>query len=155
MDDIVTKSATNGRGRPFPKGNGGRPPGARNKTTLVAEALLRGEEEELVRKAIEMAKAGDGPMLKFLLERVLPKERSIAIDLPVGGGAVHAVNALGTILDAVAAGQIAPSEATALQSLIIARARIISEAELMSRLEALETRQKEVQNALECLQKQR
>ena len=28
---------------------------------------------ELVRKAIEMAKAGDAQMLKFLLDRILPK----------------------------------------------------------------------------------
>ena len=40
------------RGRPFEKGNGGRRPGSRNRTTLVAEALLKGEEVELVRKAI-------------------------------------------------------------------------------------------------------
>ena len=37
------------RGRPFPKGNGGRKPGSKNRTTLIATALLAGEEEELVR----------------------------------------------------------------------------------------------------------
>ena len=37
----------------------GRPPGARNKTTLASEALLEGEGEALTRKAIELAKAGD------------------------------------------------------------------------------------------------
>ena len=47
--------------------------GSRNRTTVVAEALLRNEELELVRKAIEMAKAGDAQMLKFLLDRILPK----------------------------------------------------------------------------------
>ena len=70
------------RGRPFQKGNGGRKPGSKNKTTLVAEALLEGEEAELVRKGIELAKAGDTVMLKFFLERILPKERSVHIDLP-------------------------------------------------------------------------
>jgi hypothetical protein len=33
--------------------------GSKNKSTLVAEALLRGEETALLRKAIELAKAGD------------------------------------------------------------------------------------------------
>ena len=61
------------RGRPFERGNGGRRPGSKNRTTLVDEALLKGEERELVRKAIELAKAGDVPMLKFLLDRILPK----------------------------------------------------------------------------------
>ena len=53
-------------------------PGSKNRTTLVAAALLEGEAEELVRKAIELAKAGDVAMLKFLLERILPRERLIS-----------------------------------------------------------------------------
>src|ERR1700730_3927724 len=71
-----------GRGRPFEKGNGGRRPGSRNRTSLVAEALLKGEEVELVRKGIELAKAGDTQMLKFLLDRILPKDRSVRIEIP-------------------------------------------------------------------------
>jgi hypothetical protein len=35
----------------------------------MGQALLKEAEEDLLRKAIEMAKAGDGPMLKFLLDR--------------------------------------------------------------------------------------
>ena len=70
------------RGRPFEKGNSGRRPGSKNKTTVVAEALLKDEESALVRKAIELAKAGDVQMLKFLLDRILPKERSVHVDLP-------------------------------------------------------------------------
>jgi hypothetical protein len=65
----VDDEATRLRGRPFEKGNGGRKSGSKNRTTLVAQALLRGEEVELVRKAIELAKAGDIQMLKFLLDR--------------------------------------------------------------------------------------
>src|SRR5437899_4552299 len=87
------------RGRPFEKGNGGRRPGSRNRTTLVAEALLKGEEVELVRKAIELAKAGDGPMLKFLLDRILPKERSVRVELPAMERADDAVDALGAIIN--------------------------------------------------------
>src|SRR5215831_16299815 len=70
------------RGRPFEKGNGGRPRGSKNRNTLLAHALLAGEETELVRKAIEVAKAGDVQMLKFLLDRLLPKDRLIKIELP-------------------------------------------------------------------------
>ena len=93
------------RGRPFEKGNGGRRPGSRNRTTLVAEALLKGEEVELVRKAIELAKAGDGPMLKFLLDRILPKERSVRVELPAMERADDAVDALGAIINAVGNGR--------------------------------------------------
>ena len=45
----------NTRGRPFANGNPGRPPGSKNRTTLLAAALLEGEAEELVHKAVEVA----------------------------------------------------------------------------------------------------
>ena len=82
------------RGRPFEKGNGGRRPGSKNRTTIVAEALLKGEELELMQKAIELAKAGDTQMLKFLLDRILPKERSVRVELPVMDRSSDAVDAL-------------------------------------------------------------
>jgi hypothetical protein len=104
----------------------------------VAEALLRGEEVELVRKAIELAKAGDIQMLKFLLDRILPKERSVHVNLPVMDSSFDAVDALGAVIDAVGAGQIAPSEAAALASLVADYARIINVAELEERLESIE-----------------
>jgi hypothetical protein len=126
------------RGRPFEKGNGGRRPGSKNRTTLVAEALLKGEEADLVRKAIELAKAGDTQMLKFLLDRLLPKERSVRVDLPVIDHASDALDALAAVIDAVGAGQIAPSEAAALASLVAAYARTINVAELEQRLENIE-----------------
>src|ERR1700730_6620159 len=133
-----------GRGRPFEKGNGGRRPGSRNRTTLVAEALLKGEEFELVRKAVELAKAGDVPMLKFPLDRILPKERSVRVDLPAMEYAYDAVDALGAIIDAVGTGRIAPSEAAALASLVAVYARTIDTADLESRLETIEKELKDL-----------
>ena len=53
------------RGRPFRNGNGGRPPGSKNQNTLILEALSHGDKEELVRKGLELAKAGDVSMLRF------------------------------------------------------------------------------------------
>jgi len=126
------------RGRPFEKGNGGRRPGSKNRTTIVAEALLRGEEVELVRKAIERAKAGDTQMLKFLLDRILPKERSVRVDLPIVDRSSDAVDALAAVIKAVGTGQIAPSEAAALASLVAAYARIINVAETEERLQNIE-----------------
>ncbi len=123
------------RGRPFEKGNGGRRPGSRNRATVVAEALLKDEEVELVRKAKELAKAGDVPMLKFLLDRILPKERSVRVDLPPIVFANDAVDALGAIIAAVATGQIAPGEASALASLVAAYARTINVADLELRMD--------------------
>lgn len=63
--DSPGTSITTARGRPFVTGNPGRKPGSRNRTTIVAAALLEGEAEALTRKAIELALAGDVVMLNF------------------------------------------------------------------------------------------
>jgi len=155
IDDPNPQSHSGVRGRPFGKGNGGRKPGSKNRTTLVAEALLKGEELELVRKAIQLAKAGDVQMLRFLLDRILPKDRSMRIDVPPMKHGSDAIDALGAIIDAVGAGQIAPSEGSALATLVVARARMINEAKVESRLDEIEERQKEIQHSLENLLKGR
>jgi hypothetical protein len=139
------------RGRPFAKGNGGRKPGSRNRTTMVAEALLKGEEVELVRKAIALAKAGDVQMLKFLLDRILPKDRAVCVDVPQMEAASDAIGALGAIIDAVGSGRIAPNEGSVVASLFVTRARMIKDAELNLRLDDIEKRQKEIQCIVEKL----
>jgi hypothetical protein len=145
MDAKVVGAPTNSsRGRPFAKGNAGRKPGAKNRTTLVAEALLRDEETELVRKAIELAKAGDGPMLKFLLDRILPKERSIQFDLPAINSACQALDALKAIIDGVGAAQITPNEAAALANLVASYARTLDVTELEIRVNNLENKLEQI-----------
>ena len=134
----VEPPTPNGRGRPFARGNPGRRRGSKNRTTLVAEALLKDEEHELLRKGIELAKAGNVPMLKLFLEPMLPKERSVRVDLPPMESASDAVDRLGAIVDAAVTGQIAPSEAAALANLVAAYARITDVAEFGERLDNIE-----------------
>jgi hypothetical protein len=126
------------RGRPFAPGNPGRRPGSKNRTTRVAEALLRDEEAELVRKAIKLAKAGNVPMLKFLLDRILPKQRPLELELPEMNFAADAVDALGALLNAVGRGEIAPREGAEVATLLGAYARAIDGADHERRLEAIE-----------------
>ena len=97
------------RGRPFLPGNRGRKPGSKNRTTVVAAALLDGEAEGLLRKAVKLAKDGDVPMLKFFLDRLLPRDRRIKFDLPHMQFADDAVEAHGRILRAVSEAQISPN----------------------------------------------
>jgi hypothetical protein len=59
--------------------------GSRNRATVIASGLLEGDVEALVRKAIELAKAGDVVMLKFLLCRVLPRDRDSQIRSATNG----------------------------------------------------------------------
>jgi hypothetical protein len=79
---VSTSHGPGVRGRPFAEGNPGRKRGSRNKASLISAALLDGEQPELLRLAIDIAKRGNVPMLKFLLARWLPRERLIKIDLP-------------------------------------------------------------------------
>jgi hypothetical protein len=73
---------------------------------------MGGEQEELIRKGLELAKAGDVSMLKFFLSRILPRERPIRINLPQMEFADDAVEALGSIVRAVSEGLISPGEAS-------------------------------------------
>jgi hypothetical protein len=136
----LTKEKPSARGRPFTKGNGGRKPGSKNRTTLVAAALLEGEAEKLVQKAVELAKGGDRHMLKLLLGRILPRERLVAIDLPSIVEASDAVDALGSIAQAVSEGKITPTEGAALAALMNTYARAVDIADLVARIDTLEAR---------------
>jgi len=126
------------RGKPFASGNSGRKAGSKNRATLVAAALLEGEVEELVRKAVELAKAGDVVMLKFLLGRILPRERLVKLDLPSMDFADDAVEALGCIMRAVSEGTISPSEGAAVAPLIDSYARAIDLADVVKRVDSME-----------------
>ena len=125
-------------GRPFANGNPGRNPGSKNRTTLLAAALLEGEADELLRTAIALAKAGDRVMLKFFLERILPRERLIQLDLPEMNFADDAVEALGHIMRAVSEGRISPNEGAALAALINSQTRAIDMADVVKRLDSLQ-----------------
>jgi hypothetical protein len=128
------------RGRPFPKGNGGRRPGSKNQGTLIRAALSDGDKEQLVRKGIELAKAGDVSILKLFLGRLLPRERTIQIDLPHMEFADDAVEALGAIVHAVSEGSITPGEGANLANLVNSYARAIDLADLVRRIDTLEAK---------------
>src|SRR5262245_49527855 len=73
-------------------------------------------------------------MLKFLLDRILPKERSVRVDLPPIDFA-NAAHALRAIIAAVATGRIAPNEGSALATLVATYARTINDAKVELRLD--------------------
>lgn len=136
----LRNNASNTRGRPFEKGNPGRPKGAKNKATVVAEELLDGEAEALTRKLIEKAKEGNMTALRLCLERICPprKDRPIHVELPNVANAGDAVTAIGAILENVAYGEITPSEGQALASMIEVYRRVLETQELENRIKVLE-----------------
>ena len=130
---------TDRQGRPgaFQYGNPGRPRGARNKSTLAAMALLEGEAEALTRKAVELALGGDTVALKLVLDRILPRERPVALNLPLRtlGDLDRATEVIRT---ALARGRISPSEMGVLVGLVEARRRLLETTELEQRIAVLE-----------------
>ncbi|GJE12113.1 DUF5681 domain-containing protein [Methylobacterium longum] len=128
------------RGRPFAPGNRGRPKGARNRSTLAVEQMLDGEAEALARKAIEMALDGDGPAMKLCLDRLLSprRDRAITFALPVIESAADLPRATEAMLQAVASGEITPSEAADIGKAVSAHIEAVTAAEMAQRLARLE-----------------
>jgi hypothetical protein len=136
------KYAGKTRGRPFQPGNPGKPPGSRHKTTLAVESLLDGEAEKLTRKAIKLALAGDTIALRLCLERIAParKGRAAPFALPTIRTTGDVVAAQAAITAAMAAGELSPTEAVEVASVVELQRRSIETAEIEGRLAALETR---------------
>jgi hypothetical protein len=128
----------------FRKGHSGNPKGcltgSRHKATLAAEALLDGETENLTRKAIEMAKAGDATAMRLCLERILAprRDRPVSVELPTLRSAGDAVKAMAAITEAVAKSELTPVEAADLSSLVSNYVRAIEVSELAQRVAVLE-----------------
>ena len=130
--------------KPGQSGNpSGRPKGARNKSTVAAEALFDGEAETITRRCIGLALEGDPTALRLCLSRILPvkRERTIELDLPALEGSQDSLRAIGTVLEAVGAGMITPTEGQAVASLLETHRRTFEVEELEQRIEALEAQQ--------------
>ncbi len=127
--------------KPGQSGNlAGRPRGSRNKVTLAVEALLEGDAEALTQKAIEKALEGDMTALRLCLDRIAPakKDTPVTFALPAMETAADAVTSSGAILKAVAAGEMTPSEGTAIAGLIETYRRALETQEIEARIAALE-----------------
>jgi hypothetical protein len=142
----MTKSTENsgrhqGQFKPGQSGNpSGKPKGTRNKVTLALEALLDGEAEALTKKAIELAKGGDLVALRLCMDRLLPprKDRPVSLDLPMIESARDMPKAISALLGAVAAGELAPSDAGEVTKLLDAYGRAVEINELAERIDNLE-----------------
>ena len=104
--------------------------------------MIDGEGEQIVRKTLELAKAGDGAALKIVMDRLLPprKDRHVEFQLPAVTDAQTAATAMSELIDAVAGGELAPCEGDALAALVERRAKLSELAEIEARLRALEER---------------
>ena len=101
-----------------------------------------GEAEQLTRKPIEMALAGDSTAMRLCFDRILPprRERPIALTLPALKSADDAAGAMAGITAAVASGEITGGEAGELSKLVQAFVAALEARDFERRLQTLEAR---------------
>src|SRR5262245_1802905 len=81
LGQIARKAVHKARGRPFQPGNLGRPPGSQNRTTRLLEQLAEGQAEQLVQKALALARGGDVTCLRMLLDRLWPQRKGQPVNV--------------------------------------------------------------------------
>ena len=135
MSSEATQFRTGQSGNPA-----GRPKGARNKITVAIEALIDAASTDIANKAIELAKAGDATMIRALLDRAAPprRDRHIPFELPPMEKAADAVKAAAAIAQAVADGELTPSEASELSDFVANYTKALEISDLEARLQRLE-----------------
>jgi hypothetical protein len=79
---------------------------------LVQEQLNR-RAGALIGRALDLAESGDVAALRLCLERILPprKERPVSLNLPAVRSAADAEQLMGAIIEAMASGDVTPSQA--------------------------------------------
>jgi len=118
----------------------GKPAGARNKATIMVQAIMERGAKDIAEAVVGLAKEGDLSAARLVLERLVPpaKERPIFLALPDTGSAEGIDEAQNAILKAVAAGELLPGEATTLAGIVEARRKALETQTLEQRITALE-----------------
>ena len=141
--DEKQETTQSGRFQKGQSGNpAGKPKGCRHHATRIAQAFLDGEATALAQKAVELALKGDVTALRICLERLVPprKEAPVSITLPEVPTTADLPMATQAILQAVADGQLTPSEAQAISGIIADHGKNLELGDLAVRLDALEKR---------------
>ncbi|MEC5218396.1 hypothetical protein RCH09_003365 [Actimicrobium sp. GrIS 1.19] len=130
------------RGR-WSAGESGNPKGRTPGTGEVGRlrAAISVHLPEIIEQLVSKARDGDSQAARLLLERVLPPmkaiESMVTLDLPVGAGLTEQGQA---IVQAVAAGTLAPGQGAALLSGLGSVAKLKEIDELSARITALENK---------------
>jgi Family of unknown function (DUF5681) len=110
----------------------GRPPGSRNRATILAESIFEGEAEAIIRMAIDKAREGDITAIRLCLDRVFPRLRDRATN-----SAPDALAALTSILEGVRAGELTAAEGCELSKLVDHYVRALEAKDFEQRLDRL------------------
>ena len=144
IDDILANCSEHVRGWPFQKGRSGNPvgrgPGSRKRATIAAAKLPAGASEDLTRRAVAPALAGDPMGLRLCVERILPVYRECAVKFARSAikGPADIALAMKAVTSALADGEITPGEADRIAAVVDAFVRAIGTSDFERRLQELE-----------------
>jgi hypothetical protein len=130
-----------GRWQPGQSGNwAGKPKGARNKASVLAEKLMAEDAEGVVNTVLMAARGGDMTAARIVLDRICPARRDnpVSFELPAIETAGDASRAMDALLKAVADGAVTPGEGEAVARLVEVHMRTLERCEFEARLAALE-----------------
>ena len=135
------KTAGRDRKGRFTHGNPGRPKGARHKATRAVEQLMGGQAERVTTAVIEAAAGGDMQAARLVLDRIAPRrEPAVSVEIPNIESAADLPMAIAAILQAVAAGDLTPTEAARITQTIEAAGGAIERHDLDRRISDIEAR---------------
>jgi len=117
----------------------GRPKGIKDRRVALREKLLP-HADQLIDMLTTFAKSGDMTAMKIVMDRIIPplREEPIHVSIPKIDSAEDCVKAQAAVVNAVAAGEILPSDGQAMSGLIEAQRRAFETHELAKRMEAIE-----------------
>ena len=118
----------------------GRPRGALNRATILAQELLSARVESIAGKLIELAEGGDMRAIRVCMDRLVPaiKDQPITVELPPIENAADSVEAVASIAAAVAAGELTATEAAELAKVVDAYVGALASRGFEERLSKLE-----------------
>jgi hypothetical protein len=128
----------------FQKGNTfgrGRPQGSRNKTTIALQKILDGHGESITKKCALLALQGNPMALRLCMERLIPprKEHPVKLKLARVTTAAETSEAVSDVLQAVVEGQLLPSEAETITTILDVKRRAIETHEHDKRIDVIES----------------
>ncbi len=116
----------------------GRPPG-RGLAAELRDAIAK-SAPGVIRKLVTQARNGDTAAARLLLERVVPPVKASELETPLNLAGDSLADKGLAVMAAVAAGQIAPGQASQLLGGLADLAKLIETDKLAARIEALEAR---------------
>jgi hypothetical protein len=131
INEIPRQNALVTRGKPFQKGNPGRPKGSRHKSTLLAEKLMEGNVEGITNVVVAKALDGNLEAAALVLSRIVPVRKGRPVQFPMPDlDAAGVSGAFASVIQGVASGRLTTEEGIAIGGLLDMQRKAIETGEL-------------------------